>query len=236
MAAPNKFAPLLLLVLCEDWRWCWELGVRSWRSLRRWPPCVGFCACSSPAWRCGSGVVGRFWALYRRRCSGILVVPAVSGCGVQAFSAGRGGVERSASGVTLYLVCLLPSLAGRGGEERRWFQDLLAAGSPASWGGAQCRDRWKSGGCGKMAPWPCALSVLQLRCLRRTAYAVVYMCGVVPFPGFAAAWRLLLRRRSATKDLLRRCGGSAATPFAAVVLGVLCLYCCVFRFCTHILC
>ena len=149
-----------------------------------------------------------------------------------AVAAWRGALPASRS---IWLV-LLPSLAGRGGEERRWFQDLLAAGSPASWGGAQCRDRWKSGGCGKMAPWPCALSVLQLRCLRRMAYAVVYMCGVVPFPGFAAAWRLLFRRRSATKDLLRRCGGSAATPFAAVVLGVLCLYCCVFRFCTRILC
>ena len=124
---------------------------------------------------------------------------------------------------------LLPSLAGRGGEGRRCDQGVQVAATPACCGCSRCRAGWKKGGCGEEVPWPCAFSVLQFRRLRRTALAVFYMSGVLPFPGLAAAWCLLLRRCSAV-EFFRRCGGSAASFGAAVALGSDGAFFCVFLF------
>ena len=144
-----------------------------------------------------------------------------------------GGLLTSCSDSTCF--GLLPSLAGRGGEGRRCDQDVQVAATPASCGRAQSRVGWKNGGYGEEAPWPCAFSVLQFRRLRRTGLAVFYMSGVLPFPGLAAAWCLLLRRCSAV-EFFRRRGGSAASFGAAVALGFDGLYYCVFLFFLCILC
>ena len=151
---------------------------------------------------CGGVLVlgaGFLLRLYRRSSSGISVFVASFWCGGLASLAGHGGVGWRGS---VFVLCfnialILLSPAGRGGEGRRCGQGVLSAAAPASRVRAQCRDGWKRGGCGMEAPWLCAFSDLRFRRLRRTAPAVFYMSGVLPLPGLAAAWCLLLRRCSA---------------------------------------
>lgn len=199
-------------------------------------------ATSWGCWGCCGGELvlraGCFHRLYRRICSGVLELFAGLWRGVRASPARHGGVGRCAS---VYVLCfdeawVVPSSAGRGGEGRRFDQGVLLAVAPAIRVRAQRRACWKRGGCGEEAPWPCAFSVLQLRRVRRTAHAAFYMRGVFPFPGLAVACSLLLRRCSAMKFFSRRCGGSAASSGAAVVLGFDGLLCCVFLSFLCILC
>ena len=184
-----------------------------------------------------SGVVGRFWALYRS--SWILELVAGCWCVVQAPPAGHGGEERSGChGVLCFwcfifaLLCLSP--AGRGGEGRRRGQGVFSAVAPASCVCAQCRGRRKRGGCGMEELWPCSLSVLRFRRLRRTASAAFSMSGVLPSRGVRRPGGSIsggARRWSSSSGI---CGGSAS--FAVVLSSSACFICVFLYFCCCMLC